>query len=394
MSNTPPQDAPASNAPGNPNDPWNLRRILDALPPPLQQLFTQPLTDIMHTCRSACSDSVESANAVTRDLERLLQCLVSAVDAELQSNSQSDIRTSGESWHLLGRLVDGINRHFEIRPRIIFVSEDADMQSAAAAARGIKGCFTRLIELLSSEEDHEANVAALTIYLMDTDGDAETSMRFAFLDIISRRVVAVKRPSQRWHVTIDGEVVRHSCRWDDASQLLSANTTLRTWSALFAAFLCLRKRATAAWCCLHGSSNALPLWTSVTEPQQATASRTSRATAVRKSILLSTNELHVLIAATTFRSTSAWTLQLLYSTKFTKTGAFSGRLRPNVDFPPSMCSLSFLWKLPSATSFRLLFCKVALMLMQASLLWPCAAGVYPTPFWPCPRLELLHGSKS
>ncbi len=67
-----------------------------------------------------------------------------------------------------------------------------DMQSAAAAARDIKACFTRFIELLSSDEDRADNVAALTICLMDTDGDAETSMRFAFLDIISRRVVAVK----------------------------------------------------------------------------------------------------------------------------------------------------------------------------------------------------------
>ncbi len=203
MSSTPPQDAPASDAPGTPNDPWNLRNILSTLSPALQQLLTQPLTDIMSTGHSACSDSVESANAITRDLERLLQRLVAAVDTELQSNSHSDLRTSSESWHLLGRLVESINRHFQIRPRIMFVSEDADMQSAASAARGIKACFTRLIQLLSSDEDRAANVAAFTIYLMDTDGDAETAMRFAFLDIISRRVVAVKRPSQRWHVTID-----------------------------------------------------------------------------------------------------------------------------------------------------------------------------------------------
>jgi hypothetical protein len=116
---------------------------------------------------------------------------------------------------LLGRLVDSINRHFQVRPRIMFVSEDAEMQSAADAARGIKACFMRFIELLSSDEDRAANVAAFTICLMDTDGDAETSMRFAFLDIISRRVVAVKRPLQRWHVTIDDEV-RHTHSPDDA----------------------------------------------------------------------------------------------------------------------------------------------------------------------------------
>ena len=214
MSNPPPSDAPASEAPGTPNggrDPWNLRRILDSLPPLLQQL----LNDIMRTCSSACSDSTEAANAVTRELQSLLQQLVAAIDTELHSNPSSDVRTSSEHWHLLGQLVDGINHHFLIRPRIMFVGEDVDMQSAAAAARGIKGCFTRFIELMSSDEDRGANVAAFAIHLMDTDGDAETSMRFAFLDIISRRVVAVKRPSHRWHVTIDDEVP-HTRMEDDA----------------------------------------------------------------------------------------------------------------------------------------------------------------------------------
>jgi hypothetical protein len=61
---------------------------------------------------------------------------------------------------------------------------------------------------MSSDEDCATSVAAFAIHLVDTDGDAETSMRFAFLDIISRRVVAVKHPLQRWHVTIDGKVPR------------------------------------------------------------------------------------------------------------------------------------------------------------------------------------------
>jgi hypothetical protein len=284
MTSTPPQEA--SDAPGTPNDPWNLRRILDTLPPPLQQHLAQPLTDVMKLCHSACSDSIESANDVTRDLERRLQRLVAAIDTELQSNSHSD--TSSGSWHLLGRLVEGINRHFQIRPRIMFVSENLDMQSASAAARGIKCCFTRLIELLSSEEDRAANVGAFTIYSMDNDGDSETSMRFAFLDVISRRVVAVKRPSQRWHVTIDEEEVAHNCMRDDGFDDVPTpfrKTFLGTWSAMFAEILCLRKRETAAWCCSHGSSNVLPLWMSLTEPQQATAFRTSRATAALRGTL-------------------------------------------------------------------------------------------------------------
>jgi hypothetical protein len=42
-------------------------------------------------------------------------------------------------------------------------------------------------------------------------------MRFAFLDIISRRVVAVKRPMQRWRVAIDDEVRQHAPRDDSVS---------------------------------------------------------------------------------------------------------------------------------------------------------------------------------
>jgi hypothetical protein len=108
---------------------------------------------------------------------------------------------------LLGRLVEGVNHHLQIRPRIVFISKDADTQSAAAAARGIKDCFTRCIELLSTDEDRAGNVAAFTVFLMDSDDDAETSMRIAFLDMITRRVVAVKRPGQRWDATVDGETV-------------------------------------------------------------------------------------------------------------------------------------------------------------------------------------------
>jgi hypothetical protein len=177
MSNPPPSDAPASRSPGTPrgdDDPWNLQRILGSLPHELQQL----LSDIMRTCHSLCSGDTEAANAVTRDVYRLLLQRVAAIEATLESDPSSDFRTSTESWHLLGRLVDAINHHFQVRPRIMFVSEDADMQSAADAARGIKACITRFIELLSSDEDRAANVAAFTICLMDTDGDAETSMLF------------------------------------------------------------------------------------------------------------------------------------------------------------------------------------------------------------------------
>jgi hypothetical protein len=141
---------------------------------------------------------------------------VAAIDGEPQSNPGNDLQTFSDSWRLLGKLVEGINCHFQIRPGIMFISEDADMQSAAAAARDLEGFFARFIELLSSNEDRATNIVALLIFLMDTDGDAETSMRFALLNIISRRVVAVKRQDQRWEVTIDGEI-RHACSDDGAS---------------------------------------------------------------------------------------------------------------------------------------------------------------------------------
>jgi hypothetical protein len=102
----------------------------------------------------------------------------------------------------------GINHHFQIRPRIMFTSQDADLQSATAAARGIKDCFTRFIELLSTDDERAGNVDDFTIFLMDSEDDAETSMRFAFLNMMSKRVVAIKRPGQRWDATIDGETVR------------------------------------------------------------------------------------------------------------------------------------------------------------------------------------------
>ena len=90
----------------------------------------------------------------------------------------------------------------------MFTSQDADTQSAAAAARGIKDSFTRFVELISTDDARASSVAAFTIFLMDSVEDAEKSMRFTLLDSISRRVVAVQRPGQSWDAVIDGESVR------------------------------------------------------------------------------------------------------------------------------------------------------------------------------------------
>jgi hypothetical protein len=178
--------------------------FLTGLSEPLQQL----LNDVIGHCRASCSESIEAANANTRTLRDLLQQLSAALDAELQSSAGSGIRTYIESCSrmLLGRLITDINHHFEIRPKIMFNSADAEMQSAAAAARGITESFTRLIELLSTEEDRAGNVAAFSIVLMDFEDDAEISMRLAVLESISRRVVAsYEQTDHIWKVAVDGE---------------------------------------------------------------------------------------------------------------------------------------------------------------------------------------------
>jgi hypothetical protein len=182
----------------------NLQRASCNLPPALQQL----LDDVFSQCHVVCSDNAEASNVITRQLHTCLEHLVAAITLEFQQELGSNldtIRASSDTWRLLGSLVEAINRHFQIRPRIMFVSDDEDMRSAAAAARGIRDCFTRIVELLSCDDDRASNSATFTILLMDCEGDAETSMRLAFLDIISRRVVAVKRPDERWYVTIDGD---------------------------------------------------------------------------------------------------------------------------------------------------------------------------------------------
>jgi hypothetical protein len=204
---------------------------LASLPPPL-------LNDIMRSCDATCCDSAETANGVTRELHRLLQQLVAAIVGELQSNPCSCLRTCRVCWHLLGRLAEGINLHFQIRPKIMFNGQDADLQSAAAAARGIKDCFTRCIELLSTDDDRAGNFASFAIFLMDSDGDAEASMLFAFLDLIARRIAAVKRLGRGWDATVDGEAVR-----------LSANSS---------ASGCHSKGVLALFCSLHPGLLPLP----------------------------------------------------------------------------------------------------------------------------------------
>ena len=183
---------------------WNFLSAFARLPESLKLL----LNDIMRHCYTDCSDNIEAANVVTRQLNVFLQQLVDVIHGELQANPSSDLQTSSDSWYLLRTLVEGINYHFNFRPAVIFTSADSDLQSAAAACRGIKQCVAQFIELLSTDESREENIAAFTIFLMDSEQDAEISVRFALLRAISRRVIAVKRPGQSWGATIDGASVR------------------------------------------------------------------------------------------------------------------------------------------------------------------------------------------
>ena len=149
-----------------------------------------------------------STDADTQILHTLFQELVAATDSALRSKSCSDPPTTSDLSHLFGMLVESTNLHFQGRPRIIFSSQDAGMQSASAAARGIKQSFTRFIELLSTNEDRAENVSQAAMFLPDSDDNAETPLRFRYLDMMSRRVVALKQPGQRWVATIDGEPAR------------------------------------------------------------------------------------------------------------------------------------------------------------------------------------------
>jgi hypothetical protein len=189
------------------SNPWNLQGVVATMlkeSPSLKVL----LTDIMNYCHADCSDNVEAANAVTKRLLVLLQQLVALIEGQLQTNPSCELRTCSDSWYLLGMLVENINCHFKFRPSVVFACAGASLESAAAAVRGIKQCFIQFIELLSIDENREENVEAFTIHLMDTEQDAEVAMRFSFLDMISRRVIAVKRLGQIWDAVIDGAPVR------------------------------------------------------------------------------------------------------------------------------------------------------------------------------------------
>jgi phosphosulfolactate phosphohydrolase-like enzyme len=139
-----------------------------------------------------------AVNAVTRQLHHLIQNLVA--DVQRIVSADSDIRASPVPWYLLGKLVNHLNGHFQVRPRVMFGQEDEDAQATAQAVRSIAAAVRALIEALSKEEELEQNLTAFRILTMDTDDDVETAARFVFLDCISQRVVAHRPAGQRWVV--------------------------------------------------------------------------------------------------------------------------------------------------------------------------------------------------
>jgi hypothetical protein len=174
----------------------------------LSQQLQQLLNNIIGYCNVDCSGDFESSNAITRNLHHFLQQLSVAVEDELQSNAGDGLRIYIESYGqcLLQRLTQEINHHFQIRPKIMVISEDAEMRSAAVNARGITESLTRLVELLTTEEDRARNGEPLTFLLMDSEDDPEISMRFAILESISSHIVAsYEQTHKHWNITVDGE---------------------------------------------------------------------------------------------------------------------------------------------------------------------------------------------
>jgi hypothetical protein len=131
-------------------------------------------------------------------------------------SATGDIRASPVPWHLLGKLVNHLNGHFQVRPRVMFAQDGEDAQATAQAVRGIGAAVRALVETLSKEDELEQNLSTFRILTMETDDDVETAARFVFLDRISQRVVVHRPADQRWVVEVDGAAAeRHSHCLDD-----------------------------------------------------------------------------------------------------------------------------------------------------------------------------------
>ena len=183
----------------------------------LPSQLQEQLDAIVALCYKDCaheSDPLMAVNAVTRQLQHLIQNLVADVQRVVSAND--DIRASPVPWHLLGKLVNHLNGHFQVRPRVMFAQDGEDAQATAQAVRDIGAAVRALVETLSKEDELEQNLSTFRILTMETDDDVETAARFVFLDRISQRVVAHRPADQRWVVEVDGAAAeRHSHSHDD-----------------------------------------------------------------------------------------------------------------------------------------------------------------------------------
>jgi hypothetical protein len=183
----------------------------------LPSQLQEQLDAIVALCYKDCaheSDPLMAVNAVTRQLQHLIQNLVADVQRVVSANG--DIRASPVPWHLLGKLVNHLNGHFQVRPRVMFAQDGEDAQATAQAVRDIGAAVRALVETLSKEDELEQNLSTFRILTMETDDDVETAARFVFLDLISQRVVAHRPADQRWVVEVDGAAAeRHSRSHDD-----------------------------------------------------------------------------------------------------------------------------------------------------------------------------------
>ena len=144
------------------------------------------LDAIVALCYKDCaheSDPLMAVNVVTRQLQHLIQNLIADVQRLVSANG--DIRASPVPWYLLSKLVNHLNGHFQVRPRVMFAEDEDDAQATAQAVRDIGAAIKALVETLSKEEELEQNVSTFRILTMETDDDLETAARFVFLDRIS-----------------------------------------------------------------------------------------------------------------------------------------------------------------------------------------------------------------
>ena len=197
----------------------------------LPSQLQEQLDALVALCYKDCaheSDPLMAVNAVTRQLQHLIQNLVA--DVQRVASANGDIRASPVPWYLLSKLVNHLNGHFQVRPRVMFAQDGEDAQATAQAVRDIGAAVRALVETLSKEDELEQNLSTFRILTMETDDDVETAARFVFLDLISQRVVAHRPVDQRWVVEVDGAAAERRSGDDTPSGSVALPTPIRPYA--------------------------------------------------------------------------------------------------------------------------------------------------------------------